>query len=166
MAATAFPKADPVVPRPLSPHFAILSITTRNAFAGSGLVAICLLIMIWRYASWEKVSGRGRYRGKAPASLSPPHPALKRLSSSGADEVPEYEIKEGRVHTEGGGPIRRRNTPYEDHFPNLEQPAATLEEREQMERDKELYHALQNLGEHPGQCILRSLVRPTFWDIQ
>ena len=39
-------------------------------------------------------------------------------------------------------------------FPDLDRPAATAAQTEQMARDKELYHALQNLEDHPGAYAL------------
>jgi hypothetical protein len=36
-------------------------------------------------------------------------------------------------------------------FPDLASPVATEEQRRQMTEDKELYHALQNLEDHPGE---------------
>jgi hypothetical protein len=40
---------------------------------------------------------------------------------------------------------------YLESFPDLQRIDATVEEKEQIRRDKELYHKLQNLEDHPGE---------------
>jgi hypothetical protein len=47
---------------------------------------------------------------------------------------------------------------YEDegylrYFPDLSFPETTGEERQQIKRDKEMYHKLQNLEDHPGEFL-------------
>ena len=112
-----------------------------------------LVLLPLALCAWLLRSRLNRVKKRVPSFSVPDENEKTRLKATGSTWRGE-KPKESKA----------KEIQYTDHFPRLETLAedATVQERERMVVDKELYWKMQNLEDHPGTSPVSPLGRLLF----
>jgi hypothetical protein len=119
-------------------------ISDNLAFGAVVVVALSYLLRTtWRYRSVNRAATHAR--------------RFSHESNNPAMEKELLAVKEEGKRQQARSAADGQQSAYLAAFPNLDYPERTIVEKEQLRRDKELYHQLQNIERYPGE-----LCPPTF----